>query len=93
MFPSLPTPVLTELFFPKPLTIILTCIRSKRRKKSTEKKFALTGYEPISSDYESDKLCNEQKRILVEPGIEPATSIHKGALAFKPLRIQYTLKR
>ena len=42
VFPDFLTPVLTELFFPKPLTTFFTCFC--RGEKTPERKFASTGY-------------------------------------------------
>ena len=44
VFPSFLTPVLTQLFFPKPQTTFLTCIC--RGKNTPERKFASTGDQP-----------------------------------------------
>ena len=43
MFPGFLTPVLTQLFFPKPLTTFPTCFAEARGENTPERKFASTG--------------------------------------------------
>ena len=50
MFPGFLTPVLTQLFFPKPPTTFLTCFCRGERRKFAERKTASTG----------DQTCNHQ---------------------------------
>ena len=46
VFPGFLTPVLTQLFFPKPPTTFLTCFcRGERRKYAKERKVALTRHQ------------------------------------------------
>ena len=42
-FPGSLTPVLTQLFFPKPTTTFLTCFCRRERRKLARRKFASTG--------------------------------------------------
>ena len=60
MFPGFLLPVLTQLFFPKPLTIFLTCFcRGERRKyagKEVRFNLILNSQPP---GHESDKLTTE----------------------------------
>ena len=47
VFPGILTPVLTQLFFPKPMITFPTCFsRGERQKNAPERKFASTGYRP-----------------------------------------------
>ena len=43
VFPGFLTPVLPQLFFPKPLTTFLTCSADVRGKNTPERQFASTG--------------------------------------------------
>ena len=43
VFPGFLTPVLTQLFFPKPATTFLTCFSRGERRNTPERKFASTG--------------------------------------------------
>ena len=49
VFPGSLTPVLTQLFFPKPPTTFLTCIRGQRRKIAGKKVLSHPGIEPTTS--------------------------------------------
>ena len=54
------TPVLTQLFFPKPPTTFLTCFCRGERQKYAGKKVCLNcGSNLQPPGYESDKLTNE----------------------------------
>ena len=60
VFPGFPTPVLTELFFPKPPTTFLTYFcRSERRKYAGKKSRLNQGSNSQPPDHESDTLTTE----------------------------------
>ena len=60
MFPGSLTPVLTQLFFPKPLTTFLTCFcRSERRKYAQKKVRLIRGSNLQPPGHESDTLTTE----------------------------------
>ena len=60
MFPRSLTPVLTQLFFPKPPTTFLTCFRrGERRKYAGEKSRLNWGSNSQPPGHESDTLTTE----------------------------------
>ena len=62
VFPGFLTPVLTQLFIPKPLTTFLTCFCRDERQKYTGKKSCLNlGWNPQLHvpGHESDTLTTE----------------------------------
>ena len=60
VFPGFLTPVLTQLFFPKPLTTFLTCFcRGERRKYAGEKSRLNRGSNSQPPNHESDMLTTE----------------------------------
>ena len=60
VFPGFVTPVLTQLFFPKPPTTFLTCLcRSERRKYSGKKSRLNRGSNSQPPGHESDMLTSE----------------------------------
>ena len=69
VFPGFLTPVLTQLFFPKPPTTFLTCFCRDERRKYTGKKSRLhQGLNSQLPDHESDTLTAEP------PGQGPKTN-------------------
>ena len=60
VFPGFLTPVLKQLFFPKPATTFLTCFCRGERRKFAGKKVRLNrGSNSQSPDHESDTLTTE----------------------------------
>ena len=60
VFPVFLTPVLTQFFFPKPLTTFLTCFcRAERRKYARKKSRFNRGSNSQPQGHESDMLTNE----------------------------------
>ena len=60
VFPGFLTPVLTQVFFPKPLTTFLTCLcRGERRKKPGKKSRLNRESNSQAPGHESDKLTTE----------------------------------
>ena len=60
VFPGFLTPVLTQLFFPKPPTTFLTCFcRGERRKYAGKKVHLNWGSNPQPPGHESDSLTTE----------------------------------
>ena len=60
VFPGFLTPVLTQLFFPKPPTTSLTCFcRGERRKYAGKKSRLKWGSNSQPPDYKSDTLPTE----------------------------------
>ena len=60
VFPGFPTPVLTQLFLPKPPTTFLTCFCRGERRKYTGKKSRLNrGMNSQPPGHESDTLTTE----------------------------------
>ena len=60
VFPGFLTPVLTQLFFPKPPTTFLTCFcRGERRKYARKKSHLIWGSNSQPPDHESDTLTTE----------------------------------
>ena len=60
MFPGFLTPVLTQLFFPKPPTTFLTCFsRGERRKYAGKKSRLNQGSNSQPPGHESDTLTTE----------------------------------
>ena len=60
VFPGLPRPVLTQLFFPKPPTTFLTCFNRGERRKYAGKKVLLNrGSNSQPPGHESDTLTTE----------------------------------
>ena len=60
VFPAFLTPVLTQLFFPKPPTTFLTCFcRGERRKYAGKKSRLIRGSNSQPPGHESDKLTTE----------------------------------
>ena len=60
VFPGFLTPVLTQLFFPKPLTTFLTCCcRGERRKYAGKKSRFNQGSSSQPPDHESDTFTTE----------------------------------
>ena len=60
VFPGLLIPVLTQLFFPKPLTTFLTCIcRGERRKYAVKKSRLNYGLNSQPPGHQSDMLTTE----------------------------------
>ena len=60
VFPGFLTPVLTQLFLPKPLTTFLTCFcRGERRKYAGKKNCLNRGSNSQPPGHESDTLTNE----------------------------------
>ena len=72
VFPGFLTPVLTQLFFPKPQTTFLTCFcRGERRKYAGKKKLPQPGIKLQPPGYESDTLTTEP----------PGRGMRKGEIA------------
>ena len=67
VFPGFLTPVLTQLFFPKPPTTFLTCFcRGERRKHAGKKSRLNRGSNSQPPGHESDTLTTEPpRRVLV----------------------------
>ena len=60
VFPGFLTPVLTQLFFPKPPTTFLTCFcRGERRKYAGKKSRLIRGSNSQPPGHESDTLTTE----------------------------------
>ena len=60
VFPGFLTPVLTQLFFPKPLTTFLTCFcRGERPKYAGNKSCLYRGSNSQPPGHESDMLTTE----------------------------------
>ena len=60
VFPGFLTPVLTQPFFPKPLTTFLTCFcRGERRKYAGKKSHLNQGSNSQPAGHESDMLTTE----------------------------------
>ena len=60
VFPGFLTPVLTQLFFPKPPTTFLTCFcRGERRKYAGKKSRLNRGSNSLPPGHESDTLTTE----------------------------------
>ena len=60
VFPGFLTPVLTQLFFPKPPTTFLTCFcRGERRKYAGKKVHLNRGSKSLPPGHESDTLTTE----------------------------------
>ena len=60
LFPGFLTPVLTQLFFPKPPTTFLTCLRRGESRKYAGKKSCLNGGSNSQPPgHESDTLTTE----------------------------------
>ena len=60
VFPGFLTPVLTQIFFPKPLTTFLTCFCRRERRKYARKEVRLNrGSNSQSPGLESNMLTNE----------------------------------
>ena len=63
VFPGFLTPVLTQLFFPKPPTTFLTCFcRGERRKHAGKKSRLNRGSNSQPPGHESDTLTTEPPR-------------------------------
>ena len=63
VFPWFLTPVLTQLFFPKPPTTFLTCFcRGERRKYAGKKSRLIRGSNSQPPGHESDTLTTEPTR-------------------------------
>ena len=72
VFPGFLTPVVTQLFFPKPLTTFLTCFcRGKKRKYARKKVCLNRGSNSQPPGYEFDMLNTEP----------PGWGMEKGAIA------------
>ena len=79
MFPDFLTPALTQLFFQKPLTTLLTCFCSGERRKYAGKKVHLNqGSNSQPLGHESDMLTTEP------PGRDPGRLKYK-YLPYHPL--------
>ena len=60
VFPVFLIPVLTQLFFPKPLTTFLTCFCGSERRKYAENKVCLNwGSDSQPPGHESDMLTSQ----------------------------------
>ena len=60
VFPGFLTPVLTQLFFPKPQTTFLTCFcRDERQKYARKNVCPNQGLNSLPSGYKSETLTNE----------------------------------
>ena len=59
VFPGFLTPVLTQLFFPKPPTALLTCFCRGERRKYAGKKSPQPGSKSQPPGHESDMLTTE----------------------------------
>ena len=82
MFPGFLTPVLTQLFFPKPPTTFLTCFcRGERRKYAGKKSRLNRGSNSQPPGHESDKLT-------IEP---PGRGVQKRAKGRIPFTCSCTL--
>ena len=63
VFPGFLTPVLTQLFFPKPLTTFLTCFcRGERQKYARKRSHLNRGSNSQPPSHESDTLTTEPSR-------------------------------
>ena len=73
VFPGFLTPVLTQLFFPKPPTTFLTCFcRSERRKYAGKKSLLNRGSNSQSLGHESDTLTTEPPGRGINPPLNIA---------------------
>ena len=82
VFPGFLTPVLTQLFFPKPPTTFLTCFcRGERRKYAGKKSRLNRGSNSQPPGRESDMFTTEP------PGRGVCTRLTKGAQEFFPDRV------
>ena len=71
VFPGFLTLVLTELFFPKPLTTFLTCFcRGERRKYASKKVCLSSGSSSQPPGHESDTLTTETPGWVLLPDDE-----------------------
>ena len=62
VFPDFLTPVLTQLFFPKPPTTFLTCFLQRFKGENTpERKFASTGDRTRNHQEENDSDDDEEE--------------------------------
>ena len=69
VFPGFLTPVLTQLFLPKPPTTFLTCFcRGERRKYGRKKSRLDWGSNSQPQGHESDTLTTEPPRRGCDPG-------------------------
>ena len=80
VFPGFLTPVLTQLFFPKPPTTLLTCFcRGERRKFAGKKSHLNRGSNSQPPGHESDTLATEPlgrgRNDLVKIGNENVDSL------------------
>ena len=74
MFPGFLTPVLKQLYFPKPLTTFLTCIcRGKRQKYFGMKVCLNQGSNSQPPGHESDRLATILHKASSMRGINPVT--------------------
>ena len=80
VFPGFLTPVLTQLFFPKPPTTFLTCFcRGERRKHAGKKSRLNRGSNSQPPGHESDTLTTEPpRRVKGERREELETNKQKG---------------
>ena len=68
VFPGFLTPVLTQLFFPKPPTTFLTCFcRGERRKFAGKKSRLNRGSNSQQAGHESDSLTTEPPGRGIKP--------------------------
>ena len=83
VFPGFLTPVVTQLFFPKPPTSFLTCFcRAERRKHAGKKSRIIRGSNSQPRGHESDTLTTEPPGwgdIMVQPVIG-RNGLHKSVI-------------
>ena len=78
MFPGFLTPVLTQLFFPKPLTTFLTCFCRGERQKTAGKKSRLNrGSNSQPPSHRSDTLTTEPPGRGCKWDLKSKHSIHR----------------
>ena len=79
VFPGFLTPVLTQLFFPKPPTTFLTCFcRGERRKHAGKKSRLNRGSNSQPPGHESDTLTTEPpRRVLSQETDRSKTSVKR----------------
>ena len=80
VFPGFLTPVLTQLFFPKPPTTFLTCFcRGKRRKYARKKSHLNRGSNSQPPGHEFDTLTTEP------PGRGPTSKVFVYKIQVNPI--------
>ena len=90
VFPGFLTPVITQLFFPKPPTTFLTCFCRGERQKCAEKKVRLNqGLNSQPPDHESETLTTEIMSLKRSPLSHPGRAYYLSkCIIFDPIHIQ-----